>query len=175
MRRVLGLLGNRYGGALVLLALIAMVVTIGKVSAGPQTPHSNFGADVPATPTVSEIPDDGVGSFPPPPSPSTSPGAPIPAKVATDFTHAWLASTGVTPRQWRLAVGKYATPTLSAKFANTDPADVPAASITGKLTVIDRAPSYVDITVPLDTGTLSLRLIATNGQWLVDGVDWQRT
>jgi hypothetical protein len=33
----------------------------------------------------------------------------------------------------------------------------------------------MDVSIPLDAGTLSLRLVVTEGHWLVDGVDWERT
>jgi hypothetical protein len=177
MRHALRLLGNRYGAALALVVVIGIIVGIGKL-AGGRSEVPPFGAGTgdasSASPTVSQLPDDGLDSPPPAPGPSTSPGAAAPQAVATAFAQAWLNHTGVTEAQWHSAVAKYATPALSDKLAGVDPAGVPANKITGDLTVTDRAPSYVDITVPLDSGALTLRLIATNGRWLVDGVDWQR-
>ncbi len=47
--------------------------------------------------------------------------------------------------------------------------------MTGDPGVVNQAESYVDIAIPLDAGTLTLTLKATDGRWLVDGVDWERT
>ena len=177
MRQALRLLGNRYGAAVALVVVIGIIVGVGKLVGGrSETPPFSGGTGnvASASPTVSQPPDDGLDSAPPPPAPSTSPGAADPQTVATDFTQAWLNHNGVTEAQWHSAVAKYATPALSQKLAGVDPAGVPANKIAGALTITDRAQSYVDITIPLDSGALTLRLIATNGRWLVDGVDWQR-
>jgi hypothetical protein len=51
---------------------------------------------------------------------------------------------------------------------------VPADRIVGKPTVIPHAASLVEATVGVDSGRLRLRLVAPDGKWLVDGVDWER-
>jgi hypothetical protein len=33
----------------------------------------------------------------------------------------------------------------------------------------------VEVDVPVTPGTLKLRLLVTNGRWLVDGVSWERS
>jgi hypothetical protein len=178
MRQALRLLGTRYGAALGLVLLIAIVVAAGKVvGGGSGLPVIGSGPDSVATPTATQspIPDDGdLASSAPAPAPSTSPGAPDPKTVATNFTRAWLNHTGVSATQWHTGVARYATPTLSTKLDGVDPAGVPANQITGDVTLIDHAESYVDATVPLDNGLLTLQLVATHGRWLVDTVDWQR-
>jgi hypothetical protein len=177
MRQALRFLGNRYGAALALVVVIAVVVAFGKLAGGKSSPPTlggGTGTISIATGTASLPPDDGVGSPPPVAAPSTSPGAADPQTVAIDFAQAWLNHTGVTAAQWHSGIAKYVTTEMSQKLIGVDPADVPASKVAGDLTVIDRAESYVDISVPLDSGTLVLRLIANQGRWLVDGVDWQR-
>jgi hypothetical protein len=51
---------------------------------------------------------------------------------------------------------------------------VPADRIAGDLELIPRGRKYVEVAVPVDSGRLILRLIAPEGRWLVDGVDWER-
>jgi hypothetical protein len=177
MRHALRLLGTRYGAALGLVILIAIVVAAAKVVGGGGLPVVGSGPNPGATPTATQspIPDDGdLGPSAPAPAPSTSPGAPDPQTVAMRFTQAWLNHTGVTAAQWHAGVARYATTALSAKLDGVDPAGVPASKVTGDIALVDHAESYVDATVPLDNGLLTLRLVATHGRWLVDGVDWQR-
>jgi hypothetical protein len=94
--------------------------------------------------------------------------------VATKFATAWLRHTGVTQQQWWSGLKPYATEALLAKLKETDPAGVPAERMTGPAVVQNRDVSYVDVSIPLNSGQLKLRLLATNGRWLVDGVDWER-
>ena len=129
----------------------------------------------PAGPVLVAVPQDVLDQpSEAPPEPSTSPGAPMPQKVATDFTSAWLNHLNISAADWHRAVSRYATKDLADKLDGTDPEAVPANKMTGDPTVTARAPSYVDVSIPLDAGIISLRLIATAGRWLVDGVDWQR-
>jgi hypothetical protein len=177
MRHVLRLLGSRYGAALALLVVIALVVGIGKVVGHGSAPPAagTGGLDTPTvTATASDLADDGVGSPPSPAAPSTSPGAAGPETVALDFTRAWLHHTGVTAEQWYAGISKYSTSSLKDKLADADPASVQASATNGDASVVNRSESFVDIVVPLDAGTLTLSLAATNGRWLVDAVDWAR-
>lgn len=178
MHSVLRLLGTRFGAAIGLVLLIALVIGIGKAIGGPSRQPLVAGpaaSTAPASPTATPPEDDGMGSAAPVPGPSTSPGAPDPQTVALHFTTAWLNHTGVSAGVWHSGVAKYATTNLSTELDGTDPADVPTNRMTGQPTVIDHATSYVDVAIPCDGGTVTLRVLATNGRWLVDGVDWQRS
>lgn len=181
MRQVLRLLGNRYGAALVLVFLIAVVVGFGKL-VGHVRPGSDTGQIAPPpvvateTTTSSPEPDDGdVAPTGSPLAPSLSPGTAPAQTVAVNFTKAWLHHTGVSATQWFQGLSKYATKSLQDKLNGVDPAGVPANQTAGDPTVVDQESSYVDISIPLDAGTVTLRLVAANGRWLVDGVDWQRS
>jgi hypothetical protein len=70
---------------------------------------------------------------------------------------------------------KYMTDRLAGELTGVDPAGVPASRVTGKVTLIDHATTFVDASIPVDSGIVTLRLLATAGTWLVDGVDWTRT
>jgi len=179
MRQVLRLIGNRYGAALLLVFVIAVVVGFGKLLGGADHAANTYDPG-PATATTevstSPIPDDGdIGTTSSPLPPSTSPGATPAQAVALKFANAWLRHTGVSPTEWFTGLARYATKSLQDKLNGVDPADVPANQTTGDPTITDQESSYVLIAIPLDAGTLSLRLVVTGGHWLVDGVDWQRT
>ena len=81
----------------------------------------------------------------------------------------------VSAADWHKGIAKYSTKTLSDRLDGVDPGSVPAEQMTGAATVDDQEPSYVDVAVPCDAGTLVLRMVVDGGHWLVDGVDWRRT
>ena len=177
MRTVLRLLGTRYGAAVALLVLIALVVGVGKLVGGSRPDQAPLGSgtviDSPS-PNPSRLGDDGVGEPPSPPPPSTSPGATDPSTVAMDFTQKWLHHDGVTADQWLAALRPYATKALQDRLSGVDPLTVPASKVAGAATATGRSQSYVDVVVPLDAGALTLGVTSTDGRWLVDSVDWQR-
>ncbi len=182
MRQVLRLIGNRYGVALVLVFLIVVVIGFGRLlggahpAAGGYDPGQGPAAGATTDVSTSQMPDDGdIGITTSPMPPSTSPGAAPAQAVALQFAKAWLHHTGVSATEWHDGLSRYATKTLQEKLSGADPAGVPANQTTGDASIVDQEASYMDVTVPLDAGTLSLRLVVTDGRWLVDGVDWQRT
>ncbi|SRR6266511_773625 len=181
MRQVLRLIGNRYGAAVSILLLIAVVVGFGKLGGGrsgtdtgsDQTPPFTSVSTGPQT-TTSPEPDDGLAVEPDNSAPPrTSPGAAAPETVAVQFTKAWL-NHGVSAADWHKGVAKYTTKTLADRLGGVDPGSVPADQMTGAATVVHQESAYVEVTVPCDAGTLVLRMVVNDGRWLVDGVDWRR-
>ncbi|MDT4989783.1 MAG: hypothetical protein QOI74_3877 [Micromonosporaceae bacterium] len=177
MRPVLRLIGSRYGMALVLVVLVLAVVGAvrGLAGSNPQT----LGVTVEPSTATSIDPTAGDDSVvtttsDSPQPPVTSPGAPDPNKVATAFMAGWLTHDGVTPQQWRSSFARYATPALLEQLKDTDPAVVPAQRTTGAVAVQNRSQAYVEAAIPVDSGTVRLRMLAVNGRWLVDGIDWDR-
>ncbi len=168
-------LRSRYGIALLLAIVILAIVGAAKLFAGPARPDGGLpvgnASGIPQ-PTAA---DDGESVPLPTPTLVTSPGAAAPDQVATAFATAWVNHRGVAADRWLAGLRPYATAALAAKLAGADPATVPADRVTGPAKLIPRAESFVDAAVPVDSGTLRLRLVATGGRWFVDGVDWERT
>ena len=184
MRLVLRFIGNRFGAAATILFVIAVVIVFGKLVGGSRT-GTDLGTDsgppvtsvsTGATGTTSPEPDDGLGLGPDTSAaPSPSAGAANAETVAVDFTKAWLNHHGTTAANWHKGVAKYSTKTLADRLDGVDPGSVPADQMTGSATVAHQESAYVEVTIPLDAGTLVLRMVVSNGRWLVDGVDWQRS
>jgi hypothetical protein len=177
MRQVVRVLSTRYGVALIITVLVLAVVGVtravsGEYRAAPLAPATEPSIPVSTAPSVR---DDSVAREASPAPPSTSPGAVEPSTVALDFTRAWLRRTDVSADEWRRGFEKYATPALMRKLKDADPRGVPAERTTGPVTLQNRGTTLVEAVVPVDSGTVRLRLLANAGRWLVDGVDWERT
>ncbi|MEN3304121.1 MAG: hypothetical protein V7603_323 [Micromonosporaceae bacterium] len=177
MATVLRLFGSRYVLAVALVLGIGAVILIGKALGGPASPSGVTAGAPSAVPTViaSGQEDDGVEAPESPPAPATSAGGTRPEKLTTQFLTAWLRHANVTPDAWYAGLKRYMTDNLAGELAGVDPAGVPASRITGNVTLIDHDTNFVEATVPVDSGIVTLRLLATDGRWLVDGVDWTRT
>ena len=172
MRALLRRLGPRYGVSLGLILLVVVIVVIARLGGHVGSSLVTTGGGGGVLPTASGLPDDGGVDSSAPVPPSTSPGAATPQTVATDFTTAWLHHIGVSGAAWLKAVDRYATERLVGQLADADPQTVPANRITGPLAVTDHSASWVEVAVPTDAGTLTLSLLADQGRWQVDAVDW---
>ncbi len=182
MRQVLRLVGNRYGAAVTLLVVIAVVVGFGRLAGSGHpnvaTGHPGAVGVNPPAAGLSSQPDDGVIQSAGPETsivPSTSPGAAGPQTVAADFARAWLNHHGVDAATWHKGIAKYSTKTLADRLDGVDPGSVPADRTTGSATIADQGDGYAEVQVPTDQGTLVLRTVVQNGRWLVDGVDWRQS
>lgn len=175
MRMVLRLFGTRYTVAVLLVLLVGAIIGLGRLVGGAPRP-TPIGVGAQTTPATTQSPedDDGVVSPASPPAPSTSHGALAPLVVADKFIAAWLHHTGVTPEAWYGGMRAYLTSNLAGELNGVDPAGVPASRTTGPATLVDHDAAYVEVTIPVDSGTVNLRLLATGGRWFVDGVDWTR-
>lgn len=180
MRRALGFLGSRvlgtrYGIALLLAVVILAIVGLAQLFAGGGQRGIGLRDDAGATSTVAPTAgEDGVVSPPAAVQPVTSPGARPPEGVATAFATAWVSHRGKDSTAWVGGLRPHATRSLVDKLVGVDPAGVPADRITGAAQVIPHGESFVEVAIPVDSGSLRLRLIADGGRWLVDGVDWAR-
>lgn len=171
-----GILRSRYGVAALIAVVVVGILASARLVAGPGEEPPLAGG-VPERPLVTIDPttgEDGLTSPEPPPDPVTSPGTAKPLAVARAFTAAWLRHRGVTAEQWQAGLLPHATAELVDRLSGADPAGVPADRITGEAQLIPRGPDFVEVAVPVDSGRLVLRLIAPDGRWLVDGVDWER-
>ena len=84
--------------------------------------------------------------------------------------------TGVTADQWLAGLIPYATTELAKKLKGVDPVGVPADRLTGEPSPgVFSGQSFVEYRLPVDSGSLVLRLVSDRGQWKVDTIDWERT
>jgi hypothetical protein len=180
MRRTFELLVNRvlrsrWGIALLILVLVLGVVGIGRIFAGGTTQQPLLDSAT-AEPTISVNPsdDDSIINSEPPPTLRTSPGTAKPEAVAYAFASAWVDHRAVTADKWYDGLLPHATKALAAKLKGVDPEGVPADRILGRPALTAVGDGLADAVVTVDNGKLRLRLIAPDGHWLVDGVDWER-
>ncbi|MEV6814227.1 hypothetical protein [Micromonospora sp. NPDC051296] len=170
------LLRSRLGVALGIAVLILGVVGAARLVAGPGDPLAGL-SNRPSEPITTVHPttgDDGAISTTTAPSPVTRPGEPTPKQVAERFVAAWLGAPGRSAANWRGGLRPLSTDALTDKLAGAEPADVPAGEVTGDVTVRPRSETFVEALIPLDTGGLRLELVAPDGRWLVDAVDWEQ-
>jgi len=172
---VTGILRSRLGLALLLAVVILGIVGAAQLISGPSGGEPGL-VGAPPSPITTADPtagDDGLTSTDDA-SPRTSPGAPAPEAVARSFATAWLTHRDVTAEQWHDALRPLSTAELAEKLSGVDPAGVPADRLTGEPVVIPRSDSLVEVALPVDSGELRLSLVAPDGRWRVDGVDWRR-
>ena len=165
---------SRWGVALVLLLIVLAVVGVARLFSGDRSNgESSLGTNSPV-PAVSIDPsdDDSVIDSGPPPSPSTSPGRAQPEAVAYAFASAWVDHKNVSPKTWRDQLLPNSTKRLADELSGVDPAGVPADRVLGRPSLVPVSETLVNADVSMDSGKLSLRLIAPDGHWLVDGIDW---
>lgn len=169
-------LRSRLGVALGIAILVLGIIGAGRLVSGPANQDAGL-SNRPTRPITTVDPtsgDDGVISQAAPPSPVTRPGTPTPEKIVDRFVGAWLGGKGMTSDEWLSSIRPLATPLLIEKLNGADPTSVPAERTTGPSTLRPRTESFVEAVVPLDTGRLRLELVASDGRWLVDVVDWER-
>ncbi|WP_229067770.1 hypothetical protein [Actinoplanes sp. DH11] len=160
--------------AIVLLAVVLAVVGIGRLFSDGDNPSASLSGGSPA-PAISADPaeDDSVVSTEPPPTPRTSPGRAQPEQVAYAFASAWVDHESVGAKKWRDRLLPNSTKDLSNQLRGVDPAGVPAERVIGRPSLVAVNETMVNATVTMDSGKLSLRLVAPEGYWLVDGIDWE--
>lgn len=176
MRPVLRLLGTRYGISLVMAILVLAVVATFRGIAGSRHDAMSVPDTAPSpTAPASVEPNDGIALPSDLPSgPQLDTGA---AKAATtaanEFAAAWLRHTGVTATEWHKGLRQYATQSLSTQLQGVDPATVPADQVAGETKLKIMGQGLVEVTIPMNSGTLGLRLTVVETRWRVDAVTWE--
>lgn len=167
-------LRSRLGVALGIAVVVLGIIGAARLVSGPGDPGAGL-SNRPSRPITTVDPstgNDGVLASDRPPSPFTRPGAATPEETARDFVTAWLTRSNTD--QWRAALRPLSTATLNDELAEADPAGVPAERAMEGLDLVVRTESFVEVRIPLDNGRLRLELVAPDGRWLVDAVDWER-
>ncbi|MDM4721274.1 hypothetical protein QTQ03_17300 [Micromonospora sp. WMMA1363] len=167
-------LRSRIGIALALAVVVFGVIGTARLAAGPSDPGLSNRPDRPITTVPPTAGDDGAIATEPPPTPVTRPGELTPEQATDRFVAAWRGRPGLSPEQWHAGLRPLSTLALTEKLAGADPAGVPAGQVTGGATVRPRTETFVEVLVPFDTGRLRLDLVAPDGRWLVDAVDWEQ-
>lgn len=166
---------SRWGVAVVIAVLVLAVVGVGRLfSDGSNTASPVVSVGSPA-PAISANPsdDDSVISAEPPPPPTANPGMAEPEAVAYAFAAAWVDHKNVSAKTWHDGILPNATTSLSDELNNVDPADVPASKVVGRPSLVPVGTGLVSAVVTTDSGKLTLRLVAPDKHWLVDGIDWE--
>lgn len=172
-RGLTGIFRSRLGIAIVIAAIVLAVVGIGRLfSDGEATTPTGYSN---GAPTISVDPSDydSVLSSDPPPTPKTFPGGAKPEAVAYAFASAWVDHDGISAERWLSRLQPNATRDLVEQLRNVDPAGVPASRVIGRPTLATVNPTLVNASVAMDSGKLTLRLVAPEGKWLADGIDWE--
>ncbi|CAM3577532.1 hypothetical protein [Stackebrandtia soli] len=171
IRRILRVIGSRYGiaGLLVLVVVGALVIAGNDPGGGPG--NANDGSESSIEPGA---PDDG---YVPPPSASEQPGESegpddsVPEEaitVALSFAQEWIL-VDRSAEEWRSGLASYATERLAEQLAATEPVAVPARELRG-----DPVSRNGSVEIDTDAGLLILRVTTHDGSWYVDGVDFHK-
>ncbi|MEV6303251.1 hypothetical protein AB0M02_27830 [Actinoplanes sp. NPDC051861] len=166
-------------GATVVVAAAALF------TAGPQwwasqgQPHAAPSTRTSAAPPGSVPPSSLQPSTVPPstvpPTLRTAPGRAQPEAVAYAFAAAWVNHRDITAKQWLSRLSPNATAALTEQLTGVDPATVPAERVTGRPSLYPVTETQTDVGIAMDSGMLTLRLVAPDGGWVVDGLDWDAT
>jgi hypothetical protein len=170
-----GIFRSRWGVALVIAVLVLAVVGLGRLfSDGSDTSSPVVNAGSPA-PVLSADPndDDSEISAEPAPEPTANPGMAEPEAVAYAFASAWVDHKNVSAKHWHDGIVPNSTKNLSDELNDVDPADVPASQVVGRPSLVPVGDGLVSAVVTTDAGKLTLRLVAPDRHWLVDGIDWE--
>ncbi|GAA1399638.1 hypothetical protein [Catellatospora coxensis] len=161
--------------ALGLAGVVAVIVALGKLLGGPTPPVTSSVQPPIAAPSAVDPHegDDGLVHLDPTPSPMKASNGPQAISVATKFAQQWIRHDR-SADAWLDSLRPHSTAALVTELDGVDPAGVPADRITGAARMEALADTFVEVVIPVDAGLLRLRLVAFQGRWLVDGVDWER-
>ncbi|ANY06860.1 hypothetical protein [Pseudonocardia sp. HH130630-07] len=127
------------------------------------------GSGISATPTPTMLPPVT------PLTPDTLPVDQAPPQ-ALEAARVWASSwvnhpEGMTPQQWIAGLRPHTTDEFLGVLAGVDPANVPAARVTGPAVAVRVAPKSVEAEVPTDTLRLSVLVVSTEAGWKVSRYD----
>jgi hypothetical protein len=86
---------------------------------------------------------------------------------------AWLRRD-ISAAEWNSSISTFTTPALANDLNGVDPKTVPATRQAGLPKIASRMERYARVSVPMDTGTLTLKIFKEDSRWLVGEIDWER-
>ncbi len=168
-RRILRILGSRYGIAAILVLLVVVVVAVAQANSDPRPGGSRQQDGTVAEPSPG-APDDGYAV---PDSEATD--GPTSEDVLSDqaiadaetFARLWVVAGEVTAEAWYARLAPYATEATAQQLSGVDPVNVPASEIVGEATVVGPTVEF-----DTDRGLLILTMTEENGSWKVSSIDF---
>lgn len=167
-RKIIRMLGSRYGIAAILLLVVIVVVGIARANGGPRQDESVSGSDSDIGTEDAGQPNDGVVT-----ESDDEPEKPTLPDKAVDNASAFAdeyIDTDRSAKAWRGAWDEYATQIVKDQLKDVDPEQVPINEIRDDPTVEGQTVRF-----PTDAGLLILRMKEQDGVWLVDGIDFDKT
>ncbi|MEU4239684.1 hypothetical protein [Actinoplanes sp. NPDC026619] len=137
------------------LAFAAALAVAGCATGPVQSPPAAL-----STPVPEPGDEDGAGTAP------SAPAAPAAVSAAVGYVTAW-ARPGLARDSWYAAVRDLVIAQYARLLADTDPATVPARSVTGAARVLTSTTAVVVAAVPTDAGTVEVTVVNSGDRWLV--------
>ena len=168
-RRILRLLGTRYGIIAIIVVVVVIVVGAARLNPEPtddtarhNTEDESLDEDeghehVDGFDESQEDLDEDLTKLPP-----------EAVDTALAFAKAWVNPDDAEKDAWFEAISKYTTKNLQKSLKATDPKVVPADKIVGKPDA-----KANNVKMETDAGLLTLRVIKEDGSWKVDGIDFE--
>jgi hypothetical protein len=165
---------NRLIAGILGIMALGPVVILTTGCGQPTTPRHRPSAPPAASATASDPPEGDHGDlYTPGP---TLPAAPADATTAaTAFAQAW-ARPHLSAGDWWTGIAPLCDQGLADRFRSTDPANVPATTITGPPAPAGPVTAEAALlAVPTDAGTLTVSLIHTATGWRVATIGFTRS
>jgi hypothetical protein len=87
--------------------------------------------------------------------------------AALTYIRLWARPT-LDRNAWYTGVQPMVTPVYAQLLADTDPAQVPAHTVTGSPRAVSANTAVVVADVPTDAGLIRVTIASTDGRWLID-------
>jgi hypothetical protein len=113
--------------------------------------------------------DGVIGPATPTPPPDSKPAL----NAATSFAQRWLRRDR-SANDWHARLSPLVTEALAAELKGVDPRNVPASKMVDDPQAVVTTETYVRVVVPMDTGSLVLKVFRTPAGWRVGEVDWEQ-
>jgi hypothetical protein len=157
------------------LALVAIAVGIGLVL--PDGPADSIRAVPSSSPRINSFdpasrPPLSAANLPVPPKvrPIVTPAPTAALSIAKSWVRAFLTvPNGVSSARWVEQLRPYTTDELLPELRSIDPANVPAAQITGEPRTVSSGPSSAEVDVPTTGVVVRLLVVSTPAGWRVAG------